>query len=256
MEEQKAERIRCRNLLLENYVINSNDFLDKIITMDEHAICYNTPETKRQSKQWLEGTLGPVKAKLLASRTKQMVLPFFHSKGMIYTNIVIRGQTVNVNYIVSALKFSWHHLCLKHPDHHKNGFIFHCTGTMWARPHRPEGQAVLGQQKECRDAGAPPYSPDLVLADYFLFPRVKATSWTRRCSRSSGMGSSGTLTLKTLPRPTESGQIIMANVFKWRATMLRRTNKNYVLSLYFFKLNNSGFSSNTPLANICKMFMH
>ncbi len=70
-------------------------FLGKIITMDESAVSMHTPTSKVQSKQWLKkGTPGPIKAKVAASRTKQMVLTFFDNKGVIYTNYVRRGATV------------------------------------------------------------------------------------------------------------------------------------------------------------------
>jgi hypothetical protein len=51
--------------------------------MDESAVSLYTPETKRQSKQWLvKGTPGPIKAKVHATRKKQMVLAFFDAKGL------------------------------------------------------------------------------------------------------------------------------------------------------------------------------
>jgi hypothetical protein len=46
---------------------------------------------------------GPIKAKVHANRSKQMVLAFFDNKGLIYTNYVPRGKTVNANYLVEAL---------------------------------------------------------------------------------------------------------------------------------------------------------
>jgi len=61
--------------------------LDNIITMDETMVSYHTPETKRHSKQWIQtGKPGPIKAKVQASRTKQMVLAFFNSKGLAYAH--------------------------------------------------------------------------------------------------------------------------------------------------------------------------
>ncbi len=61
----------------------------------------HTPERKLQSRQWLKkGNPGPMKAKVIASHTKQMVLAFFGDKGMIYTNHVPRGATVNSDYII------------------------------------------------------------------------------------------------------------------------------------------------------------
>ncbi len=63
--------------------------------MDESTVSFHTPQTKQQSKQWLvKGAPGPIKAKVHASRSKQMVLCFFDSKGLIYTNYVPKGSMV------------------------------------------------------------------------------------------------------------------------------------------------------------------
>jgi hypothetical protein len=76
--------------------------------MDETMVSYHTPETKKASKQWIKkGLPGPIKAKLHASRTKQMLLAFFDSKGLIYTHIVPRGSTINADYILKPWTSSW-----------------------------------------------------------------------------------------------------------------------------------------------------
>jgi hypothetical protein len=78
--------------------------LDRIVTMDESTMSFHTPQTKQQSKQWLvKGAPGPIKAKVRASRSKQMVLAFFDSKRLIYTNYMLKGSTVMASYIVEAL---------------------------------------------------------------------------------------------------------------------------------------------------------
>ncbi len=47
----------------------------------------HTPKIKTQSKQWLEKCKpGPIKAKVFASRTKQIVLVLVHNKGIVYKN--------------------------------------------------------------------------------------------------------------------------------------------------------------------------
>jgi Transposase (partial DDE domain) len=65
----------------------SLSLLNNIVTMDESAVSFHTPETKKkQSRQWFKkGTPGPVKAKVHATRSKQMILAFFDNKGIIYT---------------------------------------------------------------------------------------------------------------------------------------------------------------------------
>jgi hypothetical protein len=55
---------------------------------------------KKQSMQWVKkGQPGPVNAHVHATRSKQMVLVFFNTKGMIYTNYIPKGKTVNAKYI-------------------------------------------------------------------------------------------------------------------------------------------------------------
>ncbi len=49
-----------------------------------------------------KGKPGPIKDKVHATRIKQMVLAFVDSKGVVCTNYVPRGTTVNVSSIVDA----------------------------------------------------------------------------------------------------------------------------------------------------------
>jgi hypothetical protein len=78
--------------------------LNNIVTMNESAVSSHTPETKRQSKQWVKkGQPGPLKTKVHPSRVKQMVLVFFDVKGVNYTNFGPKGETVIASYIWTAL---------------------------------------------------------------------------------------------------------------------------------------------------------
>jgi hypothetical protein len=82
---------------------HSMSMLDNIVIIDESAVSFHTPESKRQSKQWhVKGSPGPIKAKVHATRKKQMVLAFFDSKGLIYTNFVPRDRNANAAYIIEA----------------------------------------------------------------------------------------------------------------------------------------------------------
>ncbi len=58
-----------------------------MVTMDESAVSFHTPETKKQSMQCVKkGQPGPRKAQVHATRSKQMGLIFIYAKGVIYTN--------------------------------------------------------------------------------------------------------------------------------------------------------------------------
>ena len=170
--EQKDERLRCSQDFLARFDREGETFLHNIVTMDESAVAYHTPESKRQSKQWLaKGEPGPIKAKSQVSRTKQMVLAFFDHKGLIYTNIVPRGQTVNGQYIVTALGRFWKHMQHKRPEMAKEGFVFHWDN---APVHTAAIVKDFLAKKKIEMLDHAPYSPDLAPADFFLFPKLKA----------------------------------------------------------------------------------
>ena len=170
-DEQKQERVRTCTEFLAMVQRRSLAMLDNIVTMDESAVSFHTPETKQQSKQWLKkGTPGPIKAKVSATRTKQMVLAFFDSKGLIYTNYVPRGTTVNAKYIVGALGRFLKIFRKKRPVMAQQEWFFH-----W--DNAPVHTAAVVQDwiaaRGVQMIRHPPYSPDLAPADFFLFPTVK-----------------------------------------------------------------------------------
>ncbi len=142
--------------------------LNNIVTMDECAISFHTPETKRVSKQWVKkGQPGPRKAKVHGTRTKKMMIVFFYAKGVIYTNYLNKVKTVNVKYIKKALaSFKAKRPIMSSKDWflHQDNALVHTAATV------QEYLAAKGVKR----LRHPPYSPDLAPADFFLFPRVKS----------------------------------------------------------------------------------
>jgi histone-lysine N-methyltransferase SETMAR len=170
-QEQMDRRVETSAAFVKLIQDKGKCFLGKIITMDESAVSMHTPTTKMQSKQWLKkGTPGPIKAKVAASRTKQMVLAFFDNKGVIYTNYVPRGATVNGDYIIKAWKSFLKALRLKRPDLEPGEWMFHWDN---APVHTAEKVQRFLAKKQIQVIPHPPYSPDLAPADYFLFPTLK-----------------------------------------------------------------------------------
>ncbi len=100
-DDQKQQHVKVCSEFIKAVHRHSLAMLDSIVTMDETMVCYHTPKSKKQSQQWIQkGQPGPIKAKVQASRTKQMLLAFFDSKGLICMHIVPRGSTVNAAYMV------------------------------------------------------------------------------------------------------------------------------------------------------------
>jgi histone-lysine N-methyltransferase SETMAR len=168
-----GERVETSAAFVKMVQDKGRGILGKIITMDKSAVSMHTPETKLQSRQWLKkGTPGPIKAKVVVSHTKQMLLAFFDDKGMVYTNHVPRGATMNADYIISALKKFLKALRQKRPDLRPGDWMFHWDN---APVHTAQKvQQFLAKKKiQVIHHHHPPYSPDLAPADYFLFPRLK-----------------------------------------------------------------------------------
>ncbi len=114
---QMEKRVETSAAFVQLVQEKGRGILSRIVTMDKSAVSMHTPETKRQSMQWLKkGVPGPVKAKVTATRAKQMVLAFFDDQGMVYTNYVPRGVSVNAAYIVDALRTFLKALQKKRPD--------------------------------------------------------------------------------------------------------------------------------------------
>jgi histone-lysine N-methyltransferase SETMAR len=97
-------------------------------------------------------------------------LAFFDSKGLIYTNYVPRGSTVNANYIVEALGTFMKIMRKKRPQMVAGDWLFHWDN---APVHTATKVTDWLAARDIKLIEHPPYLPDLAPADYFLFPRVK-----------------------------------------------------------------------------------
>jgi histone-lysine N-methyltransferase SETMAR len=126
-----------------------------------------------------------------------MVLAFFGSKGLIYTNYVPRGTMVNAKYIVEALG-NFVKIFKKRPI---------IAVVEWsALGHAPFHTAnIVTDWLAARCIQLlqhPPYSPDLAPADFFLFPKVKkelaGLTLTRETFKNEWEGAVRTLTVVDL----------------------------------------------------------
>jgi histone-lysine N-methyltransferase SETMAR len=160
----KKERVRMSELFLAMVRCCSMSILDNIVTIDESAVSFHTPETKQQSVQWLpKGQPGPVNAKN-------------------QTNCfgVFQFQGPNL-YKLHAQED--HGECQLHhggPGHVHEDFEEEEAADGGRRLAVPLGQ-YSGSHRHQSDQAARdmkliehlPYSPNLAPTDYFLFPRVK-----------------------------------------------------------------------------------
>jgi hypothetical protein len=99
-----------------------------------------------------------------------MVLAFFDAKGLIYTNYVPKGTTVNAKYIVEALGTFLKVLRKKRPIMAAGEWFLH-----WDNPpvHTTATVTDWLAARRVKMIEHPPNSQDLAPADFFLFPKVK-----------------------------------------------------------------------------------
>ena len=170
-EDQKERRCHDNREMVE--LINSYPVvLDALMTCDESWIyCYD-PETKRQSSQWkLAGSPRPKKARQSKSTHKLLMIPFFDSTGIIYMHWVPTGQTVKKEYYVEVLREFKKRFCRKRPAFFKLG--------QWHfyEDNAPVHNSILVTdyltKLGIKTVPQPPYSPDLVPCNFWLFPQLK-----------------------------------------------------------------------------------
>jgi histone-lysine N-methyltransferase SETMAR len=95
-----------------------------------------------------------------------MVLVFFDAKGVIYTNYVPKGETVNAKYIKKALARFLKVFKAKRPImSSQDWFLRWDNALIYTAATVQEFLAAKGIKTLC----SPPYSPDLAPTDFFLF---------------------------------------------------------------------------------------
>ncbi|GFT71176.1 mariner Mos1 transposase [Trichonephila clavipes] len=166
---QKQNREAFSKDLLER-IEEDPHFFDNVITGDESWSFQYDLETKRQSNEWhTPQSLRQKKARMSKSRTKAMLTVFFDKNGVVHSEFVPEGQTVNGAFYVEVFKRLKRWVNRVRPEISTNWKLHHDD----APPHTcfvvtenltKNGIVAIPQL---------PYSPDLSPADFFLSPKVK-----------------------------------------------------------------------------------
>jgi histone-lysine N-methyltransferase SETMAR len=124
-EDQKLNREEmCQNVL--EKIEEDPDFLNSVVTCDETWFFQYDPETKRQSVQWkTTHSPRPKNARMSKSKIKTMLVVFFDIQGIIMTQYVPPGQTVNQTYYIELSTKLRGKIRRKRPELWKNGWILH-----------------------------------------------------------------------------------------------------------------------------------
>jgi len=156
---------------LEFFRRDPNDFLSRLVTMDETWLCQD-PETKQQSMEWRHsGSPRPKKFRVQKSAGKVLASIFWDQDGIPLTDYLPEGQTINAKYSYYSSPLVQLKDILKEK---RRGKI---TKVVLFLHNAPAFRALATQKKlaylgfQCLDH--PLYSPNLAPSDYHLFPGLK-----------------------------------------------------------------------------------
>lgn len=168
---QKLNRVKVAEDMLER--VNSDPtFIKRIITGDETWVYEFDMQTSQQASEWrLPTEPKPKKPRQSRSKVKVMLTVFFDCRGVVHSEFLPEGQTVNKEYYLGVMRRLREQIRRKRPDLWKtNSWILH-------HDNAPSHKAIIVKEFLTKNSTniieQPPYSPDMAPADFFLFPKLK-----------------------------------------------------------------------------------
>ena len=167
--EQMANRASVCSALLKRFR-SKDDFLLRLVTVDETWVHYFEPENKAQSRQWVgPGSPRPKKFKTQSSAGKVMATVFWDAKGVMLHFLPKRSTITGVYYanLLDQLRTAIREK--------RQGKL--CKGVLLqqdnARVHACKDVMDAVERNWYELIPHPAYSPDLAPSDFFLFPNLK-----------------------------------------------------------------------------------
>ena len=101
---QKRRRCQSSEQLLEFFRRYPNDFLSRLVTMDETWLYHYEPETTQQSMEWRHsGSPRPKKFRVQKPPGKVLASIFSDQNDILLIDYLPKGQTINAEYFSSLL---------------------------------------------------------------------------------------------------------------------------------------------------------
>ena len=182
-----------------NDVNNDPDLLLRVITGDKSWVYGYDIETKAQLSQWKHTeSLRPKKARQVRSNVKVLLTVFFDYHGVVHQEFLPQGRMVIKEYYLEVMRRLRGAIRKKRPELWKNNsWLLHhdnapAHSSLLVRNFLAINNTVIMPQ--------PPYSPDLALCDFLLFPRLKRPMKGRRFATIEEIETESLRELKDIPR--------------------------------------------------------
>jgi histone-lysine N-methyltransferase SETMAR len=165
-DDQKQRRLHISSDLLHNA-----EMFDSVITGYETWCFQYGPETKRQSMQWkTQNSPRPKKTRMSCSQFETMLVCFFDHIEIVQSAVIAQGQTVNQQCYLEVLTRLRESVGNKIPELWPYKWILHHHN---APVHDALRIHEFLTKKSITTMDHPPYSPDLVPCDFWIFPKLK-----------------------------------------------------------------------------------
>ena len=166
-----ATRASVCSALLKQFRSKDDDFLSRLVTVDETWVHYYEPENKAQSRQWVgPGSPRPKKLKTQPSAGKVMATVFWDAQGVIMLDFLANKSTITSTYYANLLDQLRTAIREKRRGKHSKEILLQQDN---ARVHTCKIAVDAIEQNGYELIPLPAYSPDLAPSDYFLFPNLK-----------------------------------------------------------------------------------
>lgn len=179
-------------------------FMKRIIIGDETWVYEYDTLTSQQSTEWrFENEPKPKKARQSRSKIKVLLTVFFDYRGLVHSEYLPEGQTVNKEYYLGVLRRLRENVRRKRPDlWADNSWIFHDYN---AASHRATIITEYKAKNSINTIEQPPYSPDLAPCDFFLFPKLKLQLRGTRFDSIEAIKQNSQRELKAIPAAAYQG---------------------------------------------------
>ena len=170
-DEQMATRASVCSALLKRFRSKEDDFLSRLVTVDETWVHYYEPENKAQSRQWVgPGSPRPKKLKTQPSADKVMATVFWDAQGVIMLDFLVKKSTITGAYYANLLGQLRTAIREKRRGKLSKGILLEQDN---ARVHTCKIAMDAVERNGYELIPQPAYSPDLAPSEYFLFPNLK-----------------------------------------------------------------------------------
>ena len=139
-----------------------------MVTCDETWIHFFEPESKQQSSVWKHpSSTSLTKALISKSAGKVMAIIFCDLQGIILNHFVSPKPTVTGNYYATVTKSGLLPAIKRKRSHlERSGILLH-------HDNAPSHTSRIVMDTVNKLLPHPPYSPDLAICDFWLFPNLK-----------------------------------------------------------------------------------